>query len=77
MHETPLSEDQSLHEENDTDTLTITAIVADTPRFKWWLLGFGDCVEVLTSPTLRHDLSQAAAKINARYMQTDDSSSPY
>ena len=68
LYETPLSEDQRIEETPDQKgELTVTAAVADTPQLKWWILGFGDGVEVLTPETLRLDLSQTSAKMAAIY----------
>lgn len=68
LHETPLSGDQRIDESTEQQgELTITATVADTPQLKWWLLGFGDGVEILAPAMLRHSLSETAAKMMARY----------
>ncbi|SFN44940.1 Predicted DNA-binding transcriptional regulator YafY, contains an HTH and WYL domains [Formivibrio citricus] len=69
LHETPLSQDQHIREDADPNTLTITASVANTPQLQWWLLGFGGCVEVLAPESLRHSLTDTAAKMLARYTQ--------
>lgn len=70
LHETQLSPDQRIDEHPDQKgVLTISAAVADTPQLRWWLLGFGDGVEVLAPPSLRHELSEVAAKMVTRYKQ--------
>ena len=70
LHETLLSQEQTI-EEGDNEALTITATVADTPQLKWWLLGFGENVEVLAPASLRHELTDIAIKMYARYTQPD------
>ena len=68
LHETPLSRDQKIDESPEqSGVLTVTATVADTPQLRWWLLGFGDGVEVLAPDFLRRDLSETATKMVARY----------
>ena len=70
LHETPVSHDQGIDEHPDQKgVLTIHATVADTPQLRWWLLGFGDGVEVLAPESLRHDLSEIANRMVARYKQ--------
>ena len=70
LHETPLSSDQRIEEHlEQSGVLTVRATVADTPQLKWWLLGFGDGVEVLAPKSLRHDLSEMAARMVARYTE--------
>lgn len=66
LQETQLSQDQTIEQE-DPETLTITATVANTPQLKWWLLGFADSVEVLAPVSLRHSMTEAAVKMAARY----------
>ena len=53
--ESPLSKDQQI-EELDGGRLRATATVADTPQLRWWLMGFGSGVEVLSPTNLRSDL---------------------
>ena len=68
LNETPLSRDQQIEEISDQKgVLIVTATVADTPQLKWWLLGFGDGVEVLFPESLRHELSEIASRVVARY----------
>lgn len=65
LFETPLADDQQIDEEGDA--LTVRAVVADTPQLRWWLRGFGDGVEVLEPAGLRREMSEAAARLVARY----------
>jgi predicted DNA-binding transcriptional regulator YafY len=68
LHETKLSKTQSIFDEAQ-GVLTISAVVSVTPQFKWWLLGFGDNVEVMAPESLRHTLSDIACKMHARYQK--------
>lgn len=53
LKETPLSADQQVNE-IDERTLEVTAMVRDNRRFRWWLLGFGADVEVISPSVLRN-----------------------
>lgn len=68
LREAPLSEDQQL-----TDTggeqVRLTATVKNTGQLRWWLLGFGDAVEVLAPAPLRRYLAETAAAMQARYQE--------
>jgi predicted DNA-binding transcriptional regulator YafY len=54
LSETPLSEDQRMTEMSDGRVL-VKAMVADTAQLRWWLLGFGDRVEVRKPKRLREE----------------------
>jgi predicted DNA-binding transcriptional regulator YafY len=49
--------------------VTVQATVADTQQLRWWLLGFGDKVEVLGPAGLRAEFAALAARLAARYGQ--------
>lgn len=51
LRETRLGEDQVLTDEPD-GRVRVTATVRDTGELRWWLLGFGDAVEVVRPPGL-------------------------
>jgi len=71
LRETPLSADQQIETTADQPkTLTVTATVADTPQLKWWLLAFGDGVEVFAPEALRRTLSETAERMTIRYAAT-------
>ena len=55
LQETPLSEDQLLTSQDDGDVL-VEASVLKTSQLVWWLLGFGDHVEVLDPPELLNEI---------------------
>lgn len=68
LRETPLSADQQIESlPQDSETLDVTATVANTLQLNWWLLGFGERAEILAPECLRHRLSETAAKMTARY----------
>jgi predicted DNA-binding transcriptional regulator YafY len=66
LHETPLSADQTLRPQNK-DYTKLTATVANTPQLMWWLLGFGDAVEVLAPKKLRSAIASTALAMSRRY----------
>lgn len=55
LHETPLSEDQILTPQDDGDIL-VEASVLKNSQLTWWLLGFGDEIEVLEPKELRTEI---------------------
>jgi len=66
--ETPLSGDQDIERAaDDPRTLTVTATVVNNPQLCWWLLGFGDGVEVLAPESLRREIGDIARRLAARY----------
>lgn len=66
LHEGGLSEDQLLTA-LDNGWTRVEATVADTSQLRWWLLGFGDQVEVLAPTHLRDELAAKAAGMTALY----------
>jgi predicted DNA-binding transcriptional regulator YafY len=66
LRESPLSADQTLAPESDGQT-RVVATVMDTPQLRWWLLGFGDAVEVLKPAMLRRELAAIARATARRY----------
>ena len=55
LHETALSADQVLTVEERTGTTILEATVLDTEELRWWLLGFGDQVEVVEPEALKDE----------------------
>ena len=66
LSERPLSKDQRLHPARDGWTL-LTTITRDTQELRWWLLGFGDGVEVLEPKNLRKDFADLARRMEGLY----------
>jgi len=64
LEERPLSDDQCMTDYTD-DKVMLTATIHDTSELRWWLLSFGDQVEVLEPKEMRSDMKniiQSAAK---------------
>lgn len=57
LSETPLSKDQQLTELQD-GRVRVTATINVTQSIKWWLLGFGDQVEVIQPKAFRDDMKK-------------------
>ncbi|WP_179116466.1 helix-turn-helix transcriptional regulator [Solemya velum gill symbiont] len=66
LHESPLSDDQRLIHQKD-DRVRLEATVMDTEDIRWWLLGFGDMVEVLSPKSLRNEFKEIAHGMAIRY----------
>ena len=52
---------------NDDGSLDFTATVDGLGEITWWILGYGDQVEVLGPPELRRRVGEAASKMAAIY----------
>ena len=48
-------------------TLEIVATVHDNPQLRWWLLAFGDQVEVLKPASLREEFLKIAQAMLKRH----------
>jgi len=66
LHETPLAEDQRISDEAD-GRVRVRATVADTPQLRWWLLAFGDAVQVLAPATMRQWFAATSKAMAATY----------
>jgi hypothetical protein len=66
LQETRLAEDQKLSPLPD-QRMKIQATVNDTPQLEWWLLGFGDAVEVIRPEGLRARREQTARGMTRLY----------
>ncbi len=66
LEERPLHPDQSLTEQGEGEWL-LEASVQDTSELRWWLLGFGDNVEVLQPVDLRDYFSDVAQRMYSLY----------
>ena len=66
LNETPLSEDQRLSAEVD-GRVRLRATVADTPQLRWWLLAFGDAVEVAGPAALKDWFAATTAAMATLY----------
>lgn len=68
LGERPLSDDQTIAEQKDGRML-VTATVQNTSELRWWLLGFGDQVEVLEPGRLRKDFAIIAVNMTSAYKE--------
>jgi predicted DNA-binding transcriptional regulator YafY len=68
LHDTPLSADQVLTALDDERVL-LRATVENTAELRWWLLGFGELVEVIAPADLREEFRQRATAMAALYQQ--------
>jgi predicted DNA-binding transcriptional regulator YafY len=68
LRDTPLSADQVI-EALDDDRALVRATVQDTAELHWWLLGFGELVEVRAPAALREQFRARAAAMAALYHQ--------
>ena len=66
LGESPLSGDQVLSEQND-GWVRIEATVTETSQLHWWLLGFGDQVEVVAPAALREGLRERLRRALEHY----------
>jgi predicted DNA-binding transcriptional regulator YafY len=68
LHDTPLSADQVITELDDERVL-LRATVENTAELRWWLLGFGELVEVRAPADLREEFRTRAMAMAAIYQQ--------
>lgn len=66
LYETPISTDQTLAPQKD-GRVQLTASVLDTEDLRWWLLGFGDGVEVLSPARLRKEMTRTVQAVSRLY----------
>ena len=66
LTETPVSKEQELKKLDDGRYI-LKAILPDTSQLRWWLLGFGDQVEIIKPKTLRKEFQKIANSLNKTY----------
>jgi predicted DNA-binding transcriptional regulator YafY len=71
LHERELAHDQQLEVRDDGITV-LRATVPDTQELRWWLLGFGDQVEVVAPDHLRAELEAVAQGMFKKYNYNAD-----
>lgn len=70
VRDCPLSADQQVTEpEEDSEDVIIQATVQDTMELRWWLLSFGDEVEILEPPELREWFKESAENMAEYYAE--------
>ena len=72
LEETPLSKDQKLILEGDM--MKLTATVDDSWQLVWWIMSFGDEIEVTSPDALRKNI---AARLSTAAAQYEGESSPF
>jgi predicted DNA-binding transcriptional regulator YafY len=65
LQETPLATDQKMTAKEEG--VLVEATVPDSAQLRWWLLGFGDQVEVLGPAALRKEMAAVTSRSAARY----------
>jgi len=68
LDERPLSDDQTITRQED-GRMRVTATVQDTSELRWWLLGFGDGVEIVAPKPLRREFQSIATLMLKRYSE--------
>lgn len=66
LEERPLGRDQKSQADGPGWT-RLSATVQDTQQLRWWLLGFGDKLEVLEPISLREDMQRIATQLAELY----------
>ena len=66
LEESPLNHTQTLTPQDDGRILLL-AEVEDTAQLRWWVLAFGDQIEVAEPKELRNDISQILHKAVGKY----------
>ncbi len=64
--DSPMARDQQHHELHD-GRIEFQASVLDSEQLRWWLLGFGEHVEVIRPVSLRRYMAGQASKLSERY----------
>lgn len=72
LAERPLARDQTLTECSD-GRVRVSANVADTQELRWWLLGFGEGVEVVAPAALRREFLHTSKRMAGRYARSPKS----
>lgn len=67
LSERPLARNQRLTTTTEDGRMRLQAMVRDTHELRWWLLGFGDKVEVLSPKSLSKEFAEIARRMAARY----------
>jgi predicted DNA-binding transcriptional regulator YafY len=68
LYEAPLAEDRKLTATGE-DRVRLRATVMDTSQLRWWLLAFGDNVEIKEPIGLRREFAKVATAMAAAYAE--------
>ncbi|MEA3362316.1 MAG: WYL domain-containing protein [Thermodesulfobacteriota bacterium] len=69
LAESPINQTQELITQSDGQ-IQLVAEIEDTAQLRWWLLGFGDQVEVTEPETLRNDIFHILSEAIVKYKQS-------
>jgi predicted DNA-binding transcriptional regulator YafY len=67
LQESPLSESQTLSDPDGSGFRRLAANVPDTWQLRWWIMGEGDRIEVLSPIELRQDIQSVLTRAHAQY----------
>jgi predicted DNA-binding transcriptional regulator YafY len=67
LQESPLGKDQR-HERHADGRMRVTATVANTERLRWWLLSYGDRMEVVGPASLREEMAATVQRMSKHYI---------
>lgn len=67
LYETPLSESQTIVPDERDGWVRVSARVLDTLQLRWWLLAFGDNLEVIAPPSLRNEIHETLQHAEQQY----------
>jgi len=65
LNETPLAKDQKLVAEGDL--VKLTATVTDSWQLSWWIMSYGDSIEVISPVAYRRKIASLLANAAAQY----------
>lgn len=74
LTESPLAENQTIKPEKDTGRLILRAEVKNTQQLRWWLMSFGDGVEVISPNSLREEFKKTTRALMNKYLESRDKS---
>lgn len=66
LHETPLSDDQRINKHPD-GRMMVSATVVNSQELRWWLLAFGDQVEIVSPKGLRDTFADILKQASKQY----------
>jgi predicted DNA-binding transcriptional regulator YafY len=70
LKESPLSGDQTISAPEDGE-VTVTATVIDTQQLRWWIMAFGEMVEVTSPASLRKEFARSALNLATMYQASE------
>ncbi|CAA0079875.1 Uncharacterised protein [Zhongshania aliphaticivorans] len=67
LRDTPISDDQVITEPDMEGWVTVSGTLPDREDFRWWILGFGEQVEVIKPLALRKNIIITAKRMRELY----------